>query len=373
MTLIARLPNSSEIIQPAVLLRTGKASAREIDREFKGGKYYCPLCEGFREQKRSESFGRLTETFEALEYMDFKVGYRCASYTEISRVKKHMHFSHPKGMSKLIQQLAGIDIHEGYNDNEHDLAVLSFIELFREQYREENGYKIEKEKLIKLDVPPIQRCPDIAIYESNQNNPVVAVEIQLSFQSFQQFQERNNHLLLIASEIQWYIKRSVYDRMGSHRRWLSDRDIPYFKFWVDQSTGKIVYELGSPPKKYITSENNQVQENNSEGKCTMVHQLGLSRYELEQKAEKIKQKPGSKTLTQVQKPQRLQSNKVKQRHENPNLITCKIGDIIQVQTSKGWEKGEVINFQENGLPKVEIKGKYHRIHDCWSWDFVKLI
>lgn len=59
---------------------------------------------------------------------------------------------------------------------------------------------------------------------------------------------------------------------------------------------------------------------------------------------------------------------------NPEPLEFEKGDIVEVQTSKGWEKGEVIGFcPEKKTPQVKITGNHARIHTAFSFEYVRRI
>jgi hypothetical protein len=366
MTLIARLSDSHELINPAVLVMTGKKSAKVLDKELRGGTYYCPFCEGFREQVRS--YGKLTETYAAIEKMTFNVKYRCGCYTPLDEVKRLMHFAHPCGTTKQIQELAGVDIHKGYN-TAHDLSVLSFMELFREKYPQEQGYKLEREKFLKLDVPPISRCPDIVIYKGKE--VIRAIEVQISQQSFKDFKQRNNNLLLLASEVEWFIDKDIYNRMGEHRYWLTDQGIQYNLFWQDPTTGKLHYDIGKPPRlRSDKSHKRQFNDKELEGSCSIASRIGLTPQELELEANLRKEK-NLRPEIEVEKPEYSPLQSIAAVQDSLPRVNYQIGDIVEVHTSQNWELAKIIDIAQTGLPKVQIGGKKPRIHDVFGFNHIR--
>ena len=366
MTLIARLPDSHELIKPAVLVMTGKESAKVLDKELRGGTYYCPFCERFREQIRS--YGKLTETYAALEKMTLNVNYRCGCYTPLDEVKRLMHFAHPCGTTKQIQQIAGVDIHRGYNNTAHDLSVLSFMELLCEQYPQEQGYKLQREKFLKLDVPPISRCPDIVIYKGKE--VIRAIEVQISQQSFKDFKERNNHLLLLASEVEWFIHKDIYNRMGEHRCWLTDQGIQYYLFWQDPTTGKLHYNIGKPPiSRSYKSHKRQFNDQGLDGSCSIASRIGLTPQELELEANWLKEKNLPPKI-KVGKPEYSPLQSIAAVQHSLPLVKYQIGDLVEVYTRRNWESAEIIDITHTGL-KVRIGGKNPRIHEVFGFNYIR--
>lgn len=379
MALIARLPESKKILNPAVMLRTKQATARQIDKEFKGRQYFCPLCEGFREQIRNQSFGRHKELIETLDAFDFATRYRSASYDTDDSIKKYMHFAH-SGLSELIKKLSGWEnFHTGFN-NEHDLAVLSFIELFQDEtkYPEFKGCKVEKERYIKLDIPPIQRRPDIVIYR--QENPIIAIEIQLSSLNFHEFKERTQNLQYITSQkVQWYIHQSIYSRMSNHRIWLSENGVEYFKFWEDKTTGVLQYEQGKPPdqKKH---QRNQASTREKQGTCMLSTGLP-SRREIEFEILKKQQKLLNPLISRKSIPELVVQNDSKTNANEEHFVLPQAevvksiyqkGDLVEVRGSRGIYQGVVVDFDEQGIPMVKDL-KTDNIRNPFSLKYIRKI
>lgn len=376
MTLVARLPDSNELIKPAVLVMTGKASAKTLDKQLKGGKYYCPFCEGWREDMRSDviAFDRMTEKYAAFERMEFNVGYRCASYTSSGEVKRFMNFAHPFGVTQQLRELGGIDIHQGYN-NAHDLAVLSFVELLRERFPSYNGYRLEREKLLVLNVPPMKRRPDIVVYEGEDVK--LSVEVQLSLIALEEFRERSNNLLVMSQSVEWFIHGGIYSRMADHRRWMSDQNIRYYKFWEDD-TGKLHYNVGEPPHRLSKFQKLRSKRQPDDGSCTTAKRIGLDSFELEQEARRQREKnqpPNIQVGKPVYSPSRSPISHEPIAVPKPNLPAppkiYKLGDVVEVDTALGWEQGKVINLSETGLPTVQIAGSHPRQHKAWDFEYVR--
>lgn len=73
-------------------------------------------------------------------------------------------------------------------------------------------------------------------------------------------------------------------------------------------------------------------------------------------------------------PQKPVNEPVQAVSSSPDISKFKKGDVIEVQTAKGWEKGEIVGFcPKKGTPEVKIVGKFARTHTAFSIEYVRHI
>jgi hypothetical protein len=56
---------------------------------------------------------------------------------------------------------------------------------------------------------------------------------------------------------------------------------------------------------------------------------------------------------------------------DPEKSKYPLGEIVEVNTSKGWERAKIVNHNEKGMPIVQISGKYARRHIPFSWECIR--
>jgi hypothetical protein len=60
-------------------------------------------------------------------------------------------------------------------------------------------------------------------------------------------------------------------------------------------------------------------------------------------------------------------------NNDPEKPEFQVGERVEVQTSKGWERGEVVGTSDHGTPVIQIRGKNARLHTAFRLEYVRHI
>lgn len=246
MTCRAILHRDGQEHIPALLVRTGKLSARQCDHEYKGEKGDCPTCKALLDGTDFSDGGSFAL---AMAGKDPVVVYRSASYgdggTEPWRIPG---FAHPGG---YWGEMRCGDCSNP--DRETHRVNLSAIKHFYEQ--QFPGCRVLMEERLRAPGdPPRHYSPDLSVRGADGER-LVAVEYQRSHESYDKFAERDD---LRRSEdwkmVDWWFddtqphppkqKRTVYERSDMHRTHLALMEVPFYRCWVDHVTYLMHAEYG---------------------------------------------------------------------------------------------------------------------------------
>lgn len=253
MSCRAILHNTGKEAIPLLLVRSGELTPRQCDHEFKGATGECPTCMAMIERAELGDGSAYAQAMLALQARGQSVSYKRFGYGSDGGVEpwRVCYWGHPPGY------WAGVQFRDCQNANTSVHAVhLDVIrKYYQKSFRPEDGFVIKVEqRLRKPGDPPQPYSPDLAIYGPN-NQRMVAVEYQRSFESYEKFCERDD--LRRAEKwpaVDWWFddtqsdiaadKATVYGKSQMHRTHLALMSVLFYRCWVDPCTLQLKAEHG---------------------------------------------------------------------------------------------------------------------------------
>lgn len=262
MSCRATLHSTGEESIPLLLVRDGILSPRQCDHEFKGLTGECPTCKAMIERADLGDGSSYAQAMLSLKQRGQRVTYRRFSYGSDGGVEpwRVCYWGHGPGYWD------GVQFRDCQNPSTNAHAVhLAVIKRYYEKtFNPKEGFTIKVEqRLRKPGDPPQLYSPDLALY-GPKGEPMVAVEYQRSFESYDDFCRRDD---LRRSEdwsvIDWWFddtqdkpeekRQTVYSRSQMHRTHLALLGVPFYRCWVDPHTFKLEADFGTcgdlPPSR----------------------------------------------------------------------------------------------------------------------------
>lgn len=262
MSCRATLHSTGEESIPLLLVRDGILSPRQCDHEFKGLTGECPTCKAMIERADLGDGSSYAQAMLALKQRGQSVTYRRFSYGSDGGVEpwRVCYWGHGPGYWD------GVQFRDCQNPstNAHTVHLAVIKRHYEKQFDPKEGFTIKVEqRLRKPGDPPQIYSPDLALY-GPKGEPMVAVEYQRSFESYEDFCRRDD---LRRSEdwaaVDWWFddtqekpeekRPTVYSRSQMHRTHLALLGVPFYRCWVDPHTFKLEADYGTcgdlPPNR----------------------------------------------------------------------------------------------------------------------------
>jgi len=160
----------------------------------------------------------------------------------------------------------GVELRDCQNPltNAHTVNLAVIRRFYEKKFKPKDGFTIKTEqRLRRPGDPPRPYSPDLAIYGPNQER-MVAVEYQRSYESYEKFCERDELRRIEGwAAVDWWFdatnpnpdvdRPTVYSKSQMHRTHLALLAVPFYRCWVDPQTLELKAECGEagdlPPNR----------------------------------------------------------------------------------------------------------------------------
>lgn len=245
---------------PLLLVRNGELTPRQCDHEFKGLTGDCPTCRAEIEEtdfsdgsSYAAAMAKLRDRGPVVKYRSF--GYGSSGSVEPWRV---CHWGHPPGYWNNIPFR---DCQNPDRDT-HKVNLQVIKRYYEKKFPRNEGFSIKiEQRLRRPGDPPRAYSPDLAIY-GKQNERLIAVEYQRSYEPFDKFVDRDElRRVEDWKAVDWWFddtqpasiqakpKQTVYTKSQMHRTYLAAMSVYFFKCWVDPTTLVLQAEYGTSGNK----------------------------------------------------------------------------------------------------------------------------